>query len=774
MTVGSPWVTGRGHPRARGLQIALALASLASFLGSFLLFALEPFIGKILLPSFGGTPLLWNSCMVFFQIALLIGYLYALLLTRHGSVRVQFLVHLALLGSLLVLYPGADAVVSNTDEAPAWRLAAWLTRHVLFPFVILAGLTTLVQTWYARSVQDVSPYRLYAASNAGSMAGLLAYPLLLEPTLSLEGQRGAFLVIVALVVVTIAAIGVALRRTPAEHSLPVETQAAVGAAWSFDWRTVILLTAIPSSLLLGVTSYLLTDVASLPLFWVIPLVLYLTTFIVAFGTRWPHLPAWLSRWYAFSSIVVTIFLATGATSPVALLIPAHLVVFAFGSLLCHLRVASLAPPATSLPQYYLAVSAGGALGGLLTLLIPPLVTHRMIEYPAALILSTIVLAATENIEKGWSRRFSDSLLPALLVMLMSLTVRAFFAESASRWLVLAYLPAALYVLQANTRGYVFTLRLAGLFAASLMLPNAYGQALFAERTFFGRVLVTHNVVENEHLLLHGTTVHGTQRANERDRCAPTTYYHPAGPAGRFLDGLTSSPTPRRVALVGLGAGALTCYARDGERWDLFELDPVVARIATDPRFFTYLQHSKAAEKRIVLGDARIALGREPVSRYQVIIVDAFSSDAIPIHLLTREALNSYARVLAEDGMLLFHVSNRFFHLRPVLGAVAPSAGFEAFVDEDFVVNGDESVDRRYPSEWVVLAKPAQSLALGPRWRRIPAGDARVWTDGYSNPLGAMTLGGREQPRAVLSTSRSVVEQGMSASPDASTQAGRGR
>lgn len=735
--------------RASGLEATHgALAIATTFLGSLLLFSLEPYVGKLLLPSFGGTPLLWNTCMVFFQVALLLGYLYALVVSRYIPVRTQVVVQVLLLATLFVAYPDARRLTAVETGAPLMQLTATLTRHVLLPFVALSALTTLVQSWFAQSThtQAATPYRLYAASNAGSMLGLFAYPLLLEPRLSLTAQRSAFLVVLSLVMLAVVGMGATWRRqvqpwqgdSGAADAGAREGETPGGADFSPGaWGRVILLTAIPASLLLGVTNYILTDVASLPLFWVVPLALYLATFIVAFGRRRAHPPAWMGRVFTLCCIFIIVALAAEANTPANLLIPLHLLVFTLGSLLCHQRVASIAPAPRYLPQFYLAVSIGGALGGLVTLLVPPLLTTRMVEYPIALVLATLVLVPTAPVSSRWRDRIIDVIVPVSLVAMALWAVQQRFPGGLDRWVVLVFAPAALFVLGANTRGLAFTLRLGALFAASLLVPSSFGKILFAERSFYGRVRVMHDQERNANVIVHGSTVHGVQRRQEMQGCAPTSYYHPTGPAGHYLAGLAPQDPPRRVALIGLGAGALACYARPGEAWDFFELDPTVARLASDTTFFTYLAHSPSTTQRIVVGDARLALAREPAARYDIVIVDAFSSDAIPIHLLTREAIEGYVRTLTPSGVMLFHVSNRFFRLPPVLAAAAGLVQWEAFVNDDPYVTPAEFAAGKYESEWVNLARAAEGRTLGPRWRRITGGSTRGWTDDYSNPLGAM-------------------------------------
>ncbi len=725
--------------RAEGTASAqLPLAVLASFLASLLLLALEPYVGKILLPSFGGTPLLWITCIVFFQVALLVGYLYALALTRHMHLAGQLAIQLALLGAVFLMRPAAShgpgAVAA--DASPSLVLVGWLARHVLLPFVALSSLTTLIQSWLARS-WHASPYRLYAASNAGSLAGLFAYPFLLEPNFSLPEQRGAMLIVLAAVVLAVAGLAAVVRRDGTSSSViapsPAPEPHRVPQA---VWLEVMCLTAVPASLLLGVTNYVLTDIASVPLFWIVPLALYLTTFILAFGPRRRTPPSLLGRAFTLLAIVVVVSLAAETTSPALLLIPLHLIAVFMASLLCHMKVASLAPHPRWLPHFYLAIAAGGALGGLITVLVPPLLTDRFIEYPAAIVIGALLLVTADDVRRGVRGSVMDFTLPIVLVFLGSLAMQRLMPAIAERWAAAAYLPPALFVLNGNTRRRVFTVRLTALLVASLLVPSPFGHTIFAERNFYGRVRVTVDLSGTFHKLVHGSTVHGAQAISQRHRCSPTTYYHPDGPAGRFLSSLVAQAAPRRVALIGLGSGALACYAKHGEEWDLYELNPAMVRVAADERLFTFLQHSAAAAKPVVLGDARLSIERHTAT-YDIIIVDAFSSDAIPIHLITKEAIDAYARRLRPGGALLFHVSNRFFHLTPVLAAVAPHVRMSAFVFSDSLITPNDVATGKYASEWVVLAGKDAAPTLTPHWTAVAPPAIRVWTDDYSNPLSAM-------------------------------------
>lgn len=735
-----------------------------SFGASLLLFAFEPFVGKLLLPKFGGTPLVWNACMAFYQVALLAGYAYAVLLQRVRYPWMQALSHALLLVVIVPLLPGASDVErelrANVASAPLLTLGGWLLRNVFVPFVALSALTTLVHSWYARATTATaaSPYRLYAASNAGSLAGLFLYPMLLEPRWSLTEQQQALTLGGAGVAIGVALLAALLWRGRGRDSSPrtalPEAECDASAApkdsghdprrWRTRWWAhVIWLAAVPSALLLGVTNYLLTDVASMPLLWVVPLALYLSTFIVAFGAGLNAHAMLLQRIVTLVVLVATTSLALETTSPAWLIVPLHLLALTLASLLCHVRLAALAPAPARLPRFYLALSAGGAIGGLAALFVPPLLTDRLVEYPVALVLSTTSFVALGTASPApppwlptWRSRLLDVGMPLLLVVVAMTAIRSLALSDASQLMVLAFGPAALFALQANARPTAFTRRLAGMYVASFLVPAMLDDVVFADRTFYGRVRVTYDRARDEYALIHGTTVHGVQRGAEREQCRPTTYYHPMGPAGRVLAQWRPTGTPPRVALIGLGAGALTCYARDGETWDLYELDPVVARVAQDSALFTFLQRSPGT-LTTVLGDARLGLRDRQAGIYGVVVIDAFSSDAIPTHLITREALAEYRRVLSPDGLLLVHVSNRFFDLAPALSAVARDAGWTAWRWSDRMPSASDERESKYPSEWIAVAASAHQRPIGEGWRALGAPFTRLWTDEYSNPLGLL-------------------------------------
>jgi len=541
--------------------------------------------------------------------------------------------------------------------------------------------------------------------------------------------------LVAVVAAAIAAFGAVLHRDPAART-PAGEEAFPERTATVEWARIIGLTAVPASLLLSVTSYVLTDIASIPFFWTIPLALYLATFIIAFGRPLHPLPALLGRLTSLALLAVVVTLCAEANSPAIFLIPLHLVVFFLCCLFCHVRATALQPPPRLLPQYYLAISVGGAVGGLATLLVPPLVTDGLVEYPVALVLASIAIVPGSWRTRGAVGRVLDVAVPAALVLVGTPLATRYLPDSVLGP-ALPYLPAAFYTLAGNERGGVFALRLVALVAASLLLPSPFGHAIFAERSFFGRVRVTVDDSGEFHRVVHGSTVHGMQRVATMSGCRPVSYYHPDGPAGRYLTAIPEDAPPMRIALIGLGSGALTCYARPGDEWDLFELSPTMARVASDPRLFTFVTNSKAARKEIILGDARLSLSERPDARYDILIVDAFSSDAIPLHLVTEEAIAAYAVHLRPNGVMLFHISNRFFQLQPVLSSVGARSGFEAFVFEDLKITAAAERDGKSASTWMILARAGALPPLPAEWKPVTERLERPWTDDYSDPLGVL-------------------------------------
>jgi spermidine synthase len=489
---------------------------------------------------------------------------------------------------------------------------------------------------------------------------------------------------------------------------------------------------------LGVTTYLTTDIAAVPLLWVAPLALYLATFVLAFARG-----AWLWRRPAAAALpVFTLCLAlallTGATEPVWLLVPLHLITFFTAALVCHGELARARPPAERLTEYYLWVAVGGVLGGLFNALLAPLLfrTLGLVEYPLAVLLACALVPAARP---AGCRGSLKPLLLGLFTAGLALAGRTVFPEPGKLAMAVLFGVPLLLCAPLMDRPRRFALGLGAIFLAASLHPGLHGPTLFYERNFFGVVRVTAEPGTGWHRMVHGNTVHGRQAWEDGEpQPTPLGYYHPKGPAGAVFKVLNARPGSASVAVCGLGAGALAAYARPGQHWTFYEIDPTVARVAQDPGLFTYLSDCRA-EYRVVLGDARLRL-RDADRAYDLIVIDCFSSDAIPVHLLTREALSVYLSRLAPGGLLAFHVSNRYLDLKPVLAALAADAGLaECREREDLVVDEDDLRAGRSATVWVALARRTEDLGALARtvsWGRVrPPPGFPVWTDDYSNVLG---------------------------------------
>ena len=710
------------------------LFATASFCGAALVFLVQPMVAKMILPRLGGTPAVWNTSLVFFQALLLAGYAYAHLSFRVLGARRQPILHMAILLLPLAVLPVAlpEWTVPNT-EIELWVLGL-LAAAAGAPYFAVASAGPLLQRWFSTTDDPDAgdPYFLYAAGNAGSVAGLLAYPFLLESNLPLGAQSLLWAVGYVLFVALAGACAVTLYRarrgqrfaTPAAP-LPTPLSLKTRLRW-------VGLAFLPSSLLLGSTTYLSTDVAAVPLLWVVPLALYLGTFILAFSRSTLPFASWFQRWLPLLVL------------PAALAVPFHLGQNAFLAFLIHLtalfavgsaahsRLAEERPPVDRLTEFYLLISLGGVAGGLFNALLAPILFDALLEYPLVLVMS--LLAA--KLPPPMARRVMGLLVgmaPAALAFLAlgagaSLLVKSDVLGTWTPVLAIALLAGAGAVFR---RALPLTRLLLVLLSIYVALLPLLRPALHTERTFFG----THRVESTGdwHLLTHGNTLHGAQIRDPALEEEPATYYHREGPAG---DIMATRSGRHRLAFVGLGTGALAAYAEAGQSVTFFEIDPAVVRIAQDTALFSYLHRSRG-DVRIVLGDGRRALALEPPESFDLIVLDAFSSDAIPVHLLTLEAVQMYLERLRPDGLLAFHVSNRYVDLEAVLGRTARTLELEGRVRYD---EGD-GTRARMGSRWVVLAESVE--ALGPlsadqRWTGLRVEErGGVWTDDYSNILRAL-------------------------------------
>lgn len=788
------------------------LFTAAIFVAAFLLFLIQPLAARLVLPHLGGSPAVWTGTMMFFQIVLLAGYAYAHAISRLRP-AIQRVIHAVVLASCIPFLPLALAPWwSPGGSVPVVALLVALAACVGVPFFAISSAGPLIQFWFSRTshTRAHDPYFLYAASNAGSLLGLLAYPLVVEPALGLREQGWAwaagYAVFVLLAAGCVGFVWHSARTKPAEPSRrsarsapPPPTSASLSAAGSplITWTqrlTWIALAAAVSSLSLGATQFITTDIAAVPLLWVLPLAIYLITFIVAFS-RFAALGERVGRLLLpIAAVAVTATIMLRIVHPFVLLATLHLLALAVAGLACHGRLSGLRPHAARLTEYYLLVSIGGALGGVFNALVAPTIFSVVLEYPIALAACCGLLAirpasAARRAASGTPlgrmlSRFAPTkiglpgaspraaaapsteprstplLRPVLIVTACVLALAGYMllAEAVIghykvRDLLLIRLATVWVPCAIALATFARPLILAGLIVLlagqATMFPITISEVPhrieYIERSFFGvHMIVMRPPLETGpdtppvpplRMLRHGTTVHGQQWFDQARRFEPLSYYSRPGPVGDAFTRM--DPRLSAVAVIGLGAGTVAAYGRASLEFDFFEIDRTVARLASNPSVFTYLSDS-ASHTRIIIGDGRLRLADQPTGRYDLIILDAFSSDAIPVHLLTLEAMEVYRSHLAPGGALLVHVSNRHFDLLPPLRRAAAALGLAGAHRYHQLEMTDQIITGYQTSSWVLLTPDnelAAALVAHDGWRPLGPTDGRpAWTDDHANVL----------------------------------------
>lgn len=716
----------------------LTVFAAAAFASALLMFAVEPLLARMLLPVLGGAPAVWNSALVFFQATLLAGYAAAHALARLGPRR-HALAHVALLGASLFALPIALHPVA-ADASPALRVLVLLGAAAGIPFFALAtnapALGRLLGSLDHPAARD--PYVLYAAGNAGSLLALVLYPLVIEPRVPLSEQVRLFGWGAAWLVVLVVACGVLVLRGPVKVDVPV---AASAVTWRRRARWV-LLAAVPSALLVGVTQYLTTDVAGAPLLWAIPLFAYLASFVLVFARRLRPRHALMARALPLFAAMSALTLVLETRSPATVIALVHVGAFFLAAMVCHGELADDRPPPARLTEFYLWLSAGGVLGGLAVALLAPVLFDRYAEYPLVLVVALALRPAPRG--RDGAVHPEPTILPLFgsVVGVGALGVVAIVTADRLRFqgAVLAGCVSVpvfvMYRTLVTPRRFALCL---GAFLLAGTLHQPYGNTLYRTRSFFGALRVVRDPTGHFTQLVHGSTIHGRQSVDPARRRESTSYYHATGPAGDVFarHGGITEPRVSRVGIVGLGVGSLAAYARAGEQWTYFEIDPDVIGIARDPRYFTFLADAfpDGLGLRIVLGDARLRLS-ETSERYSVLVVDAFSSDAVPVHLLTVEALRVYLGRLEAGGLLAWHISNNYLDLEPVLAALAAEEHLVAYVREDWALTDELARGGKSASTWAVMARDAGDLGellTGSPWRRaVQNPKIAAWTDDASS------------------------------------------
>lgn len=718
------------------------------FLSALLLFWIELALAKMLLPRLGGTPAVWNTCMLFFQVLLLAGYSYVLGTTSWIGVRKQAVLHMVLL-LLSLLYLSVTPVgnVGSISERsyPAVWLFGYLLTAIGLPVFLISTTSPLLQKWFTRTGHQSAsdPYFLFAVSNAGSLLALVSYPLLLEPLLRLSRQTQLWVVgYVVFLVLTTGCVFVLWKTSRSENTTELipAPDASVGASKPISIKRRlwwVLLAFIPSSLLFGVTTYVTTEIAPTPLLWTIPLALYLITFILAFARNNP-IPERLTRTaLAGLALLLTLVIAANATEPTSAIVLLHLGFFFVAALVCHCKLAGDRPDAARLADFYLCVAAGGMLGGLFNALIAPMAFNTIIEYPLVIVLACLIHRESSE-ESSLRDRVFDLVWPAgigVLTVALAYIVKGSDLPSVARLAIIFGAPLVIVNHRFRTRPARFALALGAVMLASVVYSETQTRTLHVERNFFGPLSVRYDPASATRNLYHGNTIHGRQFVHPVLQGEPLSYFHREGPLGEIIDAFNSNPVSPNVAVVGLGAGAMACYARPDQHWTFYEINPAVVRIAQNTEYFTYLNKSRAGSTKIVLGDARLQLQNAPDHHYGLIVLDAFNSDAIPVHLLTQEAIDLYTSKLATGGMLAFHISNRSLKLDSVLANLSAHNGARSLslADGEF-----DRVRGKDPSEWLVMARDSPALnelAQNRRWRELQGRtESDPWTDDFSNIL----------------------------------------
>lgn len=714
----------------------------------------------MILPMLGGSPSVWNTCMVFFQGTLLLGYLYSHASISYLGIKRQAILHLALiLLPLLVLpirVPGGWTP-SEVENPIPWLLLL-LFVSIGLPFFIVSCSAPMLQKWFASTSHKSAgdPYFLYVASNLGSMLILLAYPTLLEPNLKLIQQTNYWFYTYCLLLVLIAACAGMLWVFPGSGSSELSNNSTnlfdnstISAKQKLMW---IALSFVPSSLMLGVTTYFSTDISPIPLFWIVPLSIYLLTFILVFSKK-TILDHELMIRIAPYVVLIAIVYKFSLGYPLWMIFLLHLLVFFVLAMVCHGELARTRPPTQYLTEFYLWISVGGFLGGMFNALVAPVIFKEVIEYPLAIVLACMLLPALVS-KKGEKSDILGDIIYAAIPGLIIVGLKYWINDIRSidpMWLRKPYwltsliiygLPAIVCLRYATYNSIRFGLGVGAIILVYSVYYNQGSNVIYSERNFFGIHRISIDKDKSKYSLYHGTTLHGAQNISEKEKCIPLTYYSRGGPIGQLFNAFSGEEPMTMIAAVGVGTGSVACYGKEGQDWVFYEIDPSIVKLNNEAKYFTYFKNAKL-KSYVVYGDGRLSLEKAPDNFFELIILDAFSSDAIPVHLLTREALALYLRKLAEGGILALHTSNRYLNLPPVVANLARDAGIVAYLQKDSG-SGGCGEDQRMASEWILIAREKEDLgvlAYNQNWEKLEADPKqKVWTDDYSNVFSIIDWG----------------------------------
>lgn len=736
---------------ATGNSRALFLITILT--SSFLLFLVQPMIARMALPRLGGAPAVWNSAMLVYQALLLAGYAYAHRLTQ-TSPRRQAIIHIILFAVAILWLPiGLANLQPPADGSPIFWVP-WLLIASIGPlFFVVAAQAPLMQRWYSMSGNQGEPYALYAASNIGSFGGLIAYPILVEPFTTLQSQKwiwsGIYLALMALVGIC----AIQIWRTAGANTTPTEAaanEAPIGWRRRLYW---IILAAVPSGLMLSTTSHLTTDLMAMPLIWVIPLGIYLLSFSVAFADN--QKPAyWISRFAPIVLIVSAafVFVVWGKAAIGGL--TASLSLLFIVAVALHNEMYRTRPAPAQLTSFYLMMSVGGVLGGFFCAIVAPLLFDWTWEHPILILMAAALLPAIPLLRLNEN----DKRLPLIMVVIgmiaLALGLFGGISEPVESSFTKILLAATIMTLGIAVAGFRIPFLLA---VAGLLTINggwySVQQSLdgVRMRSYFGTYTVNASESGRVRWLNHGTTMHGMQLLDDPTR--PISYYPDTSGVGiAMLNAPRLYGPEASIGVVGLGTGTLACYRRPGQYWQFFEIDPLVIEIARERKIFSFLEKC-APDVPITLGDARLTLAAVPEGKFDILALDAFSSDSIPLHLLTKEAFATYRKALKPDGILLVHISNRYIDLNPVVAAEAKANGWSAALRHDSPT--EQLINRgNRASQWIALSRDPAKLAEltgkvdkvksryynSEQWLQLDApGKTSPWTDDYASVLPHLSL-----------------------------------
>ncbi len=731
-------------------QILLIIFTTTIFISAFLLFAIQPMFTKMILPQLGGAPSVWSVAMVFFQTVLLAGYLYAHLLTKYLAIKWAAFIHIILTSTAIMFLPISASI--SYGSAPEngqtiWLIGMFLTS-VGLPFFAVAANGPLLQAWFARSEHShaANPYFLYAASNLGSFTALLLFPILFEPLLRIKQQSYAwsfgfvllvvFIILSAFIVCRPKSVTLKTRQIIDSHSQDERPSLKLILKW-------IGLSFIPSGLLLAVTTHITTDIAAAPFLWILPLALFLFTFVLVFRDQQILPIVLLERLFpALSCILFMLNIVNIGNFLVQFLF--HIGFFFIAALIFHNRLYKLRPHPHYLTSFYLWMSFGGVLGGLFCGLVAPAIFNRVLEYP--ILISASVIGSALFFKPSQKQIYNQVIPVVLIGLILCFLVNVISSESIKNnnfYIYYGLVVLVVFLLVFYQKAYVLAAAIPMLFLLNDSIQTVVNHRTY-ERSFFGVHKI--DIVENGQFrtLNHGVTLHGAIRTSNADgsplpdRPKPLTYYHKEGPNAETFRLSGQDKASRQIGIVGLGTGAHACNGVETDKISYFEIDPIVYKIARDENLFRYLS-ACAPNSHVILGDARLTLANEPKDKFDYLLIDAFSSDAIPTHLLTKEAFALYLGLIKEDGLLAMHISNSHLELESVIAALVKEAGVQAVVKYD-INKAPASLESRSSSHVVAISKTSRVLAgllTDNGWAVLQDKGIVAWSDDYSNVFGAL-------------------------------------